>query len=65
MQNSSSSSSIRSAYRKFSVTTPSTRPHSYDLNFKWKIVAEVEAVNNNCEIAREYSTLLSRGINGL
>ena len=26
---------------------PSTRHHSYDLNFKLKIVAEVEAVNNN------------------
>ena len=33
---------------------PSTRRHSYDLNFKLKIVAEAEAVNNNCEIAREY-----------
>ena len=33
---------------------PSTRRHSYDLNFKLKIVAEVEAVNNNREIAREY-----------
>jgi len=33
----------------------STRRHSYDLNFKLKIVAEVEAVNNNyCKIAREY-----------
>ena len=31
---------------------PSTRRHSYDLNFKLKIVAE--AVNNNREIAREY-----------
>ena len=35
---------------------PSTRRHSYDLNFKLKIVAEAEAVNNNCEIAREYGT---------
>ena len=34
---------------------PSTRRHSYDLNFKVKIVAEVEAVNNNREIAREYA----------
>ena len=33
---------------------PSTRCHSYNLNFKLKIVAEAEAVNNNCEIAREY-----------
>ena len=34
---------------------PSTRRHSYDLNFKLKIAAEAEAVNNNREIAREYS----------
>ena len=34
---------------------PSTRRHSYDHNFKLKIVAEAEAVNNNREIAREYS----------
>ena len=33
---------------------PSTRRHSYDLNFKLKIVAEAEAVNNNREIAHEY-----------
>ena len=33
---------------------PSTRRHSYDLNFKLKIVAEAEAVNNNREIARQY-----------
>ena len=33
---------------------PSTRRHSYDLNFKLKIVAEAEAVNNNHEIARAY-----------
>ena len=33
---------------------PSTRRHSYDLNFKLKIVAEAEAVSNNHEIAREY-----------
>ena len=33
---------------------PSTRRHSYDLNFKLKIVAEAEAVNNNREIARKY-----------
>ena len=33
---------------------PSTRRHSYDVNFKLKIVAEAEAVNNNREIAREY-----------
>ena len=32
----------------------STRRNSYDLNFKLKIVAEAEAVNNNREIAREY-----------
>ena len=32
----------------------STRCHSYDLNFKLKIIAEAEAVNNNREIAREY-----------
>ena len=31
---------------------PSTRRHSYDLNFKLKIVVEAEAVNNNREIAR-------------
>ena len=34
---------------------PSTHRHSYDLNFKLKIIAEAEAVNNNREIAREYS----------
>ena len=33
---------------------PSTRRHSYDLNFKLKIVAEAEAVKNNREIACEY-----------
>ena len=33
---------------------PNTCYHSYDLNFKLKIVAEAEAVNNNQEIAREY-----------
>ena len=33
---------------------PSTRCHSHDLNFKLKIVAEAEAVKNNCEIACEY-----------
>ena len=33
---------------------PNTRRHSYDLNLKFKIVAETEAVNNNREIAREY-----------
>ena len=33
---------------------PSTRRHSYDLNFKLKIVAEAEAVDKNREIAREY-----------
>ena len=33
---------------------PSTRRCSYDLNFKLKIVAEAEVVNNNREIAREY-----------
>ena len=36
---------------------PSTRHHFYDLNFKLKIVAEVEAVKNNREIAQEYSIL--------
>ena len=34
---------------------PNSRRHSYDLNFKLKIVAEAEALNNNREIAREYS----------
>ena len=38
---------------------PSTRRHSYDLNFKVKIVAEAEAVNNNREIAREYEISVS------
>ena len=38
---------------------PSTRHHFYDLNFKLKIVAEVEAVKNNREIAHEYSILES------
>ena len=38
---------------------PSTRRHSYDLNFKVKIVAEAEAVNNNREIAREYRISVS------
>ena len=38
---------------------PSTRLHSYDLNFKLKIVAEAEAVNNNREIAREYRISVS------
>ena len=33
---------------------PSTRRHSYDLNFKLKIIAEAEAVDNNREIAHEY-----------
>ena len=37
-----------------STIMPNTRRHSYDLNFKLKIVAEAEAVNNNQEIAREY-----------
>ena len=36
---------------------PSTRCHSYDLNFKLKIIAEAEAVNNNREIARESGLL--------
>ena len=36
------------------VNMPSTRRHLYDLNFKMKIVAEAEEVNNNCEIALEY-----------
>ena len=38
----------------FSTIISNTRRHSYDLNFKLKIVAEAEAVNNNREIAREY-----------
>ena len=38
----------------FSTIISNTRRHSYDLNFKLKIVAETEAVNNNREIAREY-----------
>ena len=33
---------------------PNTPRHSYDLNFKLKIVAEAEAVNNNREMACEY-----------
>ena len=46
--------SICSVYCKFSVIMTSTCRHSYDLNFKLKIIAEAEAVNNNREIAREY-----------
>ena len=38
----------------FSTIISNTHRHSYDLNFKLKIVAEAEAVNNNREIAREY-----------
>ena len=38
----------------FSTIISNTRRHSYDVNFKLKIVAEAEAVNNNLEIAREY-----------
>ena len=38
---------------------PNTRRHSYDLNFKLKIVVEAEAVNNNREIAREYGNCVS------
>ena len=38
----------------FSTIMPNTRRHSYDLNFKLKIVVEAEAVNNNRGIAREY-----------
>ena len=38
----------------FSTIISNTRRHSYDLNFKLKIVAEAEAFNNNREIAREY-----------
>ena len=33
---------------------PSTRRHSYDLNFKLKVVEEAESGKNNREIAREY-----------
>ena len=40
----------------FSTIMPNTRRHSYDPNFKLKIVAEAEAVNNNREIVREYRT---------
>ena len=36
---------------------PSTHRHSYDLNFKLKIVAEAKAVNKNREIACEYGLL--------
>ena len=43
---------------------PSTRRHSYDLNFKLKIVAEAEAVNNNREIAREFYSKRSLGALG-
>lgn len=50
----SHSQSNRLAYRNSEIIMPSTRRHSYDLNFKLKIVAEAEAVNNNREIAREY-----------
>ena len=38
----------------FSTIMPNTHHHSYDLNFKLKIVAEGEAVNNNRDIVREY-----------
>ena len=38
----------------FSTIISNTRCHSYDLNFKLKIIAEAEAVNNNREIGREY-----------
>ena len=38
----------------FSTIISNTRRHSYDVNFKLKIVAQAEAVNNNLEIAREY-----------
>lgn len=34
---------------------PNTRRHLYDINFKLKIVAEAEVVNNNREITHEYS----------
>ena len=37
---------------------PSTRRHSYDLNFKLKIVVEAEAVNNR-EIARAHGISVS------
>lgn len=35
---------------------PSTHQHSYmyNVNFKLKIIAEAEAVNNNQEVPREY-----------
>ena len=38
----------------FSTIISNTRRHSYDVNFKLKIVAEAEAVNNNQGVAREY-----------
>ena len=43
----------------FSTIMPNTRRHSYNLNFKLKIVVEAEAVNNNREIAREYGNCVS------
>ena len=48
------SKTVVTSKQKFSVIMPSTCRHSYDLNFKLKIIAEAEAVNNNREIAREY-----------
>ena len=39
---------------------PSTRCHSYDLNFKLKTVEGAETVKNNREIAREYGISESR-----
>ena len=55
----SHSQSNHAAYHKSEIIMPSTRHHFYDLNFKLKIVAEVEAVKNNCEIAHEYGILES------
>ena len=43
---------------------PSTRRHSYDLNFKLKVVEEAESGKNNREIAREYGISESRFANG-
>ena len=55
----SHSQSNHAAYHKSEIIMPSTHHHFYDLNFKLKIVAEVEAVKNNHEIAHEYGILES------
>ena len=41
------------------INMPSTLHHSYDLNFKLKILAEAEAVNNNHEIAGKHESRFS------